>query len=83
MFSVNCSLYQSCPLNSAWSAEFTRAQISVILQTHPTTDVVVGMKLVAMEGSSAIHVCFVAFLCNEKKQTLSYNVTLRKVLLVS
>jgi hypothetical protein len=69
-FQLTVLYYQCSLLNSAWSAELTRAQISVILQTHPTTDVVVGMQLVAMEGSSAMHICFVAFLCNEMKQTL-------------
>jgi len=42
-FQLSVPYYQSCLLNSAWSVEFTRAQISVILQTHPTTDGVLGM----------------------------------------
>lgn len=55
-FQLTVPYYQSCLLNSAWSPEFTRAQISVILQTHPTTDGGVGIQLVAMEGSSGIHI---------------------------
>jgi len=55
-FQLTIPYHQICFLNSAWSAEFTRAQISVILQTHTTTDGGVGMQLVAMEWSSAIHI---------------------------
>lgn len=55
-FQLTVPYYQSCLLNSAWSAGFTRAQISVILQTHHTTDSGVGMQLVTMEWSSAIHI---------------------------